>query len=143
MQQNVPLMAYETRTHPCLSHVFSPDKTHTCPSRLPRNTQRKEETRGKKGISASDWTWLLSFSSFFPWPFYPATSAETSFHSSCCSQLVNSCTLLFFTKRRGKKAGGVGVWVNRQLVQCGSYYFSPFLSPTLALKENFKKTTSK
>lgn len=83
---------------------------------LPKQKGRKEKSRRKKRLQPR--VGLAAFSVSFPWPFHSATSAETSIHSSCSSQLVNLNTLLFFAKgerevgreREWRRDGGGEVW---------------------------------
>lgn len=76
-------------------------------SKKERMNERKKERKRFQPLAG-----FAAFSYSFPWPFHSATSAETSFHSSCCSQLVNLHTLLFFTKgeggRKRKRVRGEG-----------------------------------
>lgn len=77
---------------------------HTCVSICRPATAKQRKTEK----DCSLWLdWLPSFFlclSSFPRPFHSATSAETSFHSSCCSQLINLHTLLFFTREGGRES---------------------------------------
>lgn len=86
----------------------------------PEKEEKKEREGKKKGLQPVAGLAPFFFSSI-PWPFHSATSAETSFHSSCCSQLVKLhtqekesegdrgcvCVCVF---RRGAEGGARAIW---------------------------------
>lgn len=109
------------------------------PAANPAHPRGCTKKRGKKGEEKGLETpaGLAAFSVFFPWPFHSATSAETSFHSSCSSQLVNSHTRSSFSPRereveRKERATGRGC-LNRQLEQYVSYSFLLSFPPQCAI----------